>query len=210
MKITAALAAELSLLTEALDDPGFDVLDSLVRLAADVAAPIPTYCGLSVRVEGDGPPFTLTELEPGSVAADIQTSLRLGLAGDRDRPVVVILYAGAPGAFVDLAADIGWLTARSLRTLVLDGDKIPATDSSAAEPVAAAPLSDISAVNQAIGTLVGRGYSLEQAARCLVDAAAYAGISRHAAAGRILAAVTAPTSDHGCTVKGVGNPASPG
>ena len=34
--------------------------------------------------------------------------------------MAIILYAGSPGTFVDLAADLAWLTARPLTDFVLD------------------------------------------------------------------------------------------
>ena len=114
MKITAAMAADLGILTAALDQPGTGVAQSLRQLAADATAAIPTYLGLSVTVDGSDPPFRFTTLSDGVVPGDVRTSLGLALPGLGDArllPVVVlVLYAGSPGTFVDLAADLAWLT----------------------------------------------------------------------------------------------------
>ncbi len=83
MKISAALAADLGILTAALDEPGADVLHSLHQLGVDAQAAVPTYLGLSVTVDGSDPPFTFTTLEDGT-ADNVRTSLRLTL-----RPVSV-------------------------------------------------------------------------------------------------------------------------
>ncbi len=83
MKISAALAADLGILTAALDEPGADVLLSLHRLDVDAQAAVPTYLGLSVTVDGSDPPFTFTTVEDGT-AENVRTSLRLTLPGVGD------------------------------------------------------------------------------------------------------------------------------
>jgi hypothetical protein len=109
MKIGPALAADLGILTAALDEPGANVLHSLHQLGVDARAAVPTYLGLSVTVEGSDPPFTFTTVEDGA-ADDVRTSLRLTLPGVSDGraspSVALTLYAGTPGTFVDLTADL--------------------------------------------------------------------------------------------------------
>ncbi|HXA89731.1 MAG TPA: hypothetical protein VNW96_14435 [Mycobacterium sp.] len=78
MKIGAALAADLGILTAALDEPGADVLHSLHQLGVDARAAVPTYLGLSVTVNGSDRPFTFTTVADGA-ADDVRTSLRLAL-----------------------------------------------------------------------------------------------------------------------------------
>lgn len=188
VSITAALATDLRILTAALDEPGFDVEDCLGRLASDVAATIPTYCGLSVTVADGDPPFTVAVLAQDTLVGDARTSLRLTLTGAGDTaPVIVTLYAGSPGTFVDLAADLAWLTAHPLSDVVLDGDLVPPTS-----PGDRTRLSEASVVNQAIGALIGQGYSPTQAEVRLNSVGADAGISRYTAAGHILAGLTTP------------------
>ena len=51
MKIGAALAADLDILTAALDEPGADVLHTLHQLGVDAQAAVPTYLGLRVNEE---------------------------------------------------------------------------------------------------------------------------------------------------------------
>jgi len=191
VKIAAALAAGLGLLTEALDEPGADVADSLRQLMIDAAAAIPTFLGLSVTVDDSDPPFTFTTFVDGvgvdgvgvdGVGVDgvgtseVRTSLRLPLPG-----AVVVLYAGSPGTFVDLAADLAWLTARPLSDFVLDQHLQPS-----AEQDSATGLFETSVINQSVGVLIGRGHTPEQADRYLAAEAAAAGISRHAVGVRIL------------------------
>jgi len=145
-----------------------------------------SYLGLNVSVSRSDPLFTFTCLNDGVVAGDIATSLRLTLPriGDSWAPpaVALILYAGSPGAFVDLAADLAWLTARPLSDFVLDQHvTIPAGSDSGPQ------LSAASVINQAIGVLIGIGYTTQQADWRLDTEAAHAGTDRYAAAELILA-----------------------
>lgn len=190
MKLTAALAADLGILTEALDGPGVDVALSLRQLAADATVAVPTFLGLSVAVAGSDPPFTLTAFVEGVGAGDVHTSLRLALSGVGDvgllPAVVLVLYAGSPGTFIDLAADLAWLTARPLSDFVLD-QHLP----NLAEQCSATNLFEDSVINQAIGALIGQGYTPEQAERHLTVEGAAAGVSRHVLGLRILAGLNA-------------------
>jgi hypothetical protein len=186
VEIAAALTADLGILTAALDEPGADVADSLRQLAADATVAIPTFLGLSVTADGSDPPFTFTTLVRGVGADDVRTSLRLALPGIGDvglpPALVVVLYAGSPGTFVDLAADLAWLTTRPLSDFILDQHLLPP-----AERGHTTSLLEVSVINQAIGALIGQGYTLEQAERHLTAEGADAGISRHAVGLRILA-----------------------
>ncbi|WP_077087582.1 hypothetical protein [Mycobacterium rhizamassiliense] len=186
VKIAAVLAADLGILTAALDEPGADLAKSLRLLAADATAAISTFLGLSVTVDGSDPPFTFTTFVESVGASDVRTSLRLALPGVGDAgvlPVVaIVLYAGSPGAFVDLAADLAWLTARNPSEFVLD-QHLPAAAESGTVP----NLFEVSVINQAIGALIGQGHTPEQAERHLTAEGADAGISRHAVGLRILA-----------------------
>ena len=196
MNITAGLATDLRRLTAALDEPGADIAQSLHKMAADTQAAVRTYLGLNVSVSRSDPLFTFTCLNDGVVAGDIATSLRLTLPsiGDSWAPpaVALILYAGSPGAFVDLAADLAWLTARPLSDFVLDRHLIiPGGSDSGAQ------LSAASVINQAIGVLIGLGYTPQQADRRLDTQAAHAGTDRYAAAQLILAMRTGGDVEQG-------------
>lgn len=185
MEIAAALAAELGYLTAALDEPGADVGDSLRRLTAGATIAIPTFLGLSVTVVGSDPAFAFTAFVDGAGAGDVGTSLGLALPGVGARglsPVVVVFYAGSPGTFVDLAADLAFLTARPLSDFALD-QHLPGP----AEQACATNLFEVSIINQAIGVLIDQGYTPEQAERHLEVESIAAGISRYAVGLRILA-----------------------
>ncbi len=189
MKISAALAADLAILTATLDEPAADVLHSLHRLGVDAQAAVPTFIGLSVTVDGSDPSFTFTIFEEGA-ADGVRTSLRLTLQGVGDGAaspsVALILYAGTPGTFVDLAADLAWLTDRPPSDFALDQHlSVPAG------PDAVTALRAASVINQAIGVLIGRGYTPRQAHSKLDTQADGAGTDRYTTAQSILDTLTA-------------------
>jgi hypothetical protein len=105
--------------------------------------------------------------------------------------VVLVLYAGSPGTFVDLAADLAWLTAQPPSDFVID-QHLPAP----AEWDAATSLFEATVINQAIGALIGQGHTPEQAKRHLTAEGADAGISRHAVGLRVLAGLDAAIAAH--------------
>ncbi len=97
MKVAGPLAAGLQLLSEALDAPELDIAAALDSLAADAGAAVASCLGLSlsVGVVGAGR-VEASIVNEGVVCASLLIPLS---------PVAeLILYAGAPGAFVDLAA----------------------------------------------------------------------------------------------------------
>ena len=183
MEITAALAADLTILTQALDDPDSDVVESVLRLARDVGSAVPSFLGLTVTVHDSDPPFTFTTLEDHVGPGHVRTSLMMALSHDA-AGARVIVYAGTPGAFVDLAADLSWLARHTLAGCELDQHLIlPAIASPAAN------LHAVTAVNQAIGVLIGAGLTPEAAHRELEVRAATTDTDRLTAARVILAAL---------------------
>jgi hypothetical protein len=185
--INDSLAAALTSLTEALDDAGLDIADTLARVAGDARAAVDSYLGLSlVMIEG-GEPLELTVLDEAG-AGDIQASLLFPLAPPdagvgRSRSAVV-LYAATPGAFVDLAADLVWLTEWDPSAFVLDAHLVrPDAEAGIARLVAR------STVNQALGILIARGHNADEALDALDRAAAGSGTDRLGAAREVIASL---------------------
>lgn len=188
MKISAALAADLGILSAALDEPAADVLHSLHHLGVDAQAAVPTFLGLSVTVAGRDPPFTFTTFD-GDAADDVGASLWLTLpgagAGWASPSVALILYARRPGTFVDLAADLAWLTGRPPSDFALDQHLCGPAGSDIGASLRAA-----SVINQAIGVLICRGYTPRQAHSKLATQADGASTDRYATAQSILDTLT--------------------
>jgi hypothetical protein len=184
--ISSDLAASLAPLTAAVDDPDVDVAAEVAALAAQARSAIPSYLGLAASISGD-PAVTFTAFADDDQAPAIRASLRMPLP-HLPRPdaagvgVALILYAGQPGAFVDLAADLAWLTGREHAEFELDQHlDLPAQLDGTVTPLAA------SRINQAIGLLIGRGRTPDEALREIDSHAARDAIDRAAAAARILA-----------------------
>jgi hypothetical protein len=115
---------------------------------------VPSYGGLSITFSAGGRRVTLTALEENVEPADIRSSLRMSLppgvpdATDPAAATSLILLAATPGAFVDLAADLRWLTtvgsSRGPGGLALD-ENLPVPQ----DPAAPSGLTMLSTINQA-------------------------------------------------------------
>ncbi len=186
MHLDEALSNDLRILSDGLDDPDVDLSESLGLLVADVGAVVRSYSGLTVVVEGSDPPLTFTVLEEtsGGAAVRASASFPLDLTDDAIR-VGIVLYAATPGAFVDLVADLAWMTGRVLTDFVLDRHLDVPHGSATVSSVRAA-----SAINQAIGVLLGRGHTPEQAERILAAEAPAGTTDRYGAAVAVLEGLT--------------------
>lgn len=181
MHISAALAADLSALTVALDEPGVDLEQTLRRLTDNAQVAVPSFLGLSVEMTSDNRTVTIAATDGAPEPAPIASSLGIGLP-DGDARIMLVLYAATPGAFVDLAADLSWLVAGAGADFVLDADLGAMTTASGRNQ-----LRDLSVTNQAIGLLIGQGRTPDEAADHLTAVAAETGVDRADVAARILA-----------------------
>jgi hypothetical protein len=177
----------------------------LTNLVADLRAVIPSYRGLQVTILFSDQPVTLTELIPQQTDGAVTTSLRvpLSLLGPgHDEGSRIIFYASTPGAFVDLAADLGYVLKAAVRTDHLDGDRA----ASDAAPYAELPISlvldgdlspdladsgltglpELSSINRALGILIDRGHNAGDAYDILLLEATAAGVATHVFAARML------------------------
>lgn len=200
MEIGAAVAAELTLLSEALYDPTAepapDLLDTVVKLQVRARSAVSSLLGMTVTlsVEGDGAAdrvvlrlTVLGDAAPG----DIASSLRLPRRHEARRPgrpvVTVVLYAATPGAFVDMAADLTFLSGPGFDATELDQHRRLAL-----EPDVVGVVQDESTVRQAIGVLLDRGRTREQASDEIDALADVAGTSRVVAAAGLLDGLPGP------------------
>lgn len=191
MDVPAALLTQLARLATSVGlDPEILHLP-LTILVTDLRAAVPSFRGLQVIIVNSGQPITLTDLLPAGTDGAALASLRvpLSLIGpDHDGGSRVVFYAGTPGAFVDLAADLSYVleatTSRdgeTSRRLVLDAD-LPSN----AVVSGLTGLAELSAVNRAVGILIDRGHTRDHAYAILQRAAAWAGVKTHVFAARML------------------------
>ena len=193
MRIPSAWAEELVLLSDALDIDGVDVASTMELLASAVVAAVPSYVGMSVRVTSPHGHVELVTTGDRDPIESVETSARIPLASLHPTlvlPVVIVLYASVPGAFVDLAVDLAWITGRSLDDIGLDADL-----ASAASDEAIASLSSLSIIDQAVGVLVGRGLTPEEALAELDAAGSRTSLNRHANAVKVLDSLSLPGGD---------------
>lgn len=194
MNIPAALIAELHLLDEALYDAASDIAATLMLLMSEAAITVPSFLGLSVLVtQADETPVELSTFEHHPNHPPIGTSLRLRVPYDSrtgvqgPTSIELILYAAHPGAFVDLAADLTWLTGRPWRDLRVDEDLLGPRGSADARS-----LTSWSVLNQARGVLISTGLTADEADLELEARACATGVDRDHAAAELLAGL--PTS----------------
>jgi hypothetical protein len=182
VEIPAALAAQLTVLDDALDGPAADLEVRLRALAAALAVAVPSLIAISVTTPVAGEEVTLHLAVPGGpqVAASLVLPLPAGTS--------LALYAATPGALADLAADLTRALGLPRGSAVLDGDL-----SAPVVPSGVAGLADLSVINRAIGVLIDRGHPASTARAELRRRAAGAGESLLAAAQRLVAGRPLPT-----------------
>ncbi|CAO5158918.1 ANTAR domain-containing protein [Frankia sp. AiPs1] len=199
MDISTAWAADLAALTESLDEPGTDISQTLRQLAADTKIAVHSYLGLSAILSVGGRRLEFTALEEDAEPEDIRASLRISfppaLSGSEDPAATasLILFAAMPGAFLDLATDLSWLTGSldglDTAAFVLDEDLTVPHD-----PAPPSGLKARSTIDQAIGVLISQGNTPEQAHHHLDLLAAYTRVDQPTAAEAILAEPDQPST----------------
>jgi hypothetical protein len=182
VEISAALSTDLKALTDLLDEPGTDLEATLQALAADTRQAVDSYLGLTMTLVIDGYPITLTTVEP----VEVETSLRLPLSalGNAGLLGALVFYAGNPGAFVDLAADLSFALGLGPDVVALDQDLTPISDPAGLTGLTG--LAEMSQVNQAIGILIERGHMPDSARTELHRLANLAQTTPHAAAHQLI------------------------
>lgn len=155
MTVSAALAADLAALADALDEPATDIEVVLRSLSEHAGAAVASYLGLSLSVVVDANPVTMTVLVETVDHDTIASSVLVPLSAAGS---TIVFYAGQPGAFVDLAADLSWTLGLPLTSIEIDAHlAVPAANAGLTG------LADLSVVNQAIGILIGGGLTPAQA-----------------------------------------------
>jgi hypothetical protein len=194
VEVPAGLLGHLNDLADSIGIDAEFLHAPLTRLVDDLLAAVPSYRGLRLTIVQTGQPVTLTDLPPAESDGEVLTSLRIPLGlmdREHDGASRVILYARTPGAFVDLAADLGYalktklvqasLDGTASHPLLLDADLPPASRISGLTGIA-----ELAAVNRAIGLMIGRGHRREGAYDTLRREATEAGVEVHIYAARML------------------------
>jgi hypothetical protein len=194
---TTHLLDQLDRLLADVGAPSADLSRSLDALLTSLSTAIPSVTGLVVTIRRHGQPVTLTAFHRWDGRA-ATTSLRWttphpGTGGETS----LTLYAHRAGAFVDLAADLGYLLRsrphltdgwRAEDLIRLDRDLPPPTRVSAITGV-----EELSIINQATGVLIDRGAPPDQALLDLARHAAAAGLDHYTYARTLLGHLINPS-----------------
>jgi hypothetical protein len=190
--LAAALAADLAALSRALDRPEVDLETQLHTLIDHLQRAVPSYLGLRMTMIVEGRRLSFGTYKHNDVSSPIASSLNLPLSAvaGMDGSSSLVLYAAAPGAFVDLAADLSYALLVDLPDLVLD-ENLP--ESHAHDGIDGLPAQ--SNVNRAVGVLIGQGHTIESAHAELQRLASLDGGHLDEAAAAVLASARKPEID---------------
>jgi hypothetical protein len=182
------------------------LLDALIR---DLETSVPSYRGLRLTISQNGFPIVLTAFgqdghdghdwkdghdghDGGGEATSLQVPLALldsGFAPDSQ----IVFYAGTPGAFVDLAADLHFALSGStpestenadLPTIQIDADPSPRT-----QDFSLSGLTELSTIDRAVGVMIVKGHHPDHAHATLRRDAARAGLEPHIWAAQLLSLI---------------------
>jgi hypothetical protein len=183
MAISNAMAADLRALAEATaDEDSVDLRASLNDLCRSTDVAVRGFLGLALTVDHPAGQVTLTALRPAAETTAVATSLHMVLsqcAGGEPESTVT-LFAGLPDAFDLLASDLKRLSPQHGRVSTRDAHlRLPPE----AERHSVAQLS---IVNQAVGILIARGWTLDDAREELRRRAFHDRVAVPASAQRII------------------------
>lgn len=133
MDLSAALAGDLAVLTEAIDDPDLDLQALLDALTSDLRRAVASYLGMRMTIVIEDRQVSFTAGAFNTSTATV-TSLLLPLAtvATSEARSTLVFYASVPGAFVDLAAHLSVALGIDPSTLILDDEVHPLAQGSIA------------------------------------------------------------------------------
>jgi hypothetical protein len=190
MLFSPVLTKQLGTLTAALVDPVTDLHAILDVLVDDLHAAVSSFLGLTVTLQSEWFPVTLTAIDPDlALLARSSLALSLGRSAGARPGDKIVWYAARPDAFDDLAADLERAPG-SDGGVELNGD-LPVTPGPPRQP-GITGLAELSVINQAIGVLITRGHTPDQAKAKLRRRAAVSLTSVTEVARHVLASTNAP------------------
>jgi hypothetical protein len=187
VEVSEPVAADLLALTRALALAQVDLESQLRDLARSVAQAVNSYRGFAITLIVDDCPLNFVVFEDDPGGSNICASLQLPLSalGPYSPEAAITFYAATPGALVDLAADLSYALRLDPGDVRLDSDLVP--PESTADGVG---LDELTVRNQAIGVLLDRGHTVEQARSELDRQARSAGLTPLMVAQRVIASTT--------------------
>jgi hypothetical protein len=214
--LPSAVLAHVQDLAASIGQDDWDLNDTLTALTTALRSTATSYCGFQLTIVENQWPVTLTAFDDGH-ELPVGTSLRLPLglvSRIVDGESRVVFFAGTPGAFTDLAADLSHalggvpVDGRSSTTnnedhrgTRVDGHRRVIELDTELPPVSRVSgltgLAELTMLNRAIGMLIEQGHDIEQAHQVLRRDAAAAGVEPHVYAARILRGFTQASAHQG-------------
>jgi hypothetical protein len=191
--ISSALASDLQSLTGGSGQTDLTAL--LTQVVADVRRAVRSYVGMTLTIVDNGRSFALTVMNEGTGPQDVVSSAALSLtAVDGAEPgSEIVFYAGSAGGLVDFAADLSYALHVPLTAIEVDGHRPPATTDGGLSG-----LTELMHLNQAVGILIEKGFTVDEAHAELVRVAHNAEVSvDHLAQQLIRAAAATPKRQDG-------------
>jgi hypothetical protein len=207
--VPTALLSDLAQLADSVDLDAALLQTPLSALVGELRAAVGSYRGLQLSFVRDGQPVTLTDISDPDEDGSIVTSLRVPLSvlgSSHDARSRVVFYASVAGSLVDLATDLGYV----LKTATITDDPKPdgavRDGEGQARPAHVRPpvllldadvppnpavsgltgLSEMSAVDRAVGIMIERGHHPDVAYDTLSEQAATAGVETYVYAVQVL------------------------
>jgi hypothetical protein len=207
--VPTALLSDLAQLADSVDLDAALLQTPLSALVGELRAAVGSYRGLQLTFVRDGQPVTLTDISDPDEDGSIVTSLRVPLSvlgSSHDARSRVVFYASVAGSLVDLATDLGYV----LKTATITDDPKPdgavRDGEGQARPAHVRPpvllldadvppnpavsgltgLSEMSAVDRAVGIMIERGHHPDVAYDTLSEQAATAGVETYVYAVQVL------------------------
>ena len=166
-----------------------DFAAGLSRLLPALLIGVPSCLAVSILDSRPAGNLTITAPAAGS-ASTVERAVRASLAVRLTvptRPVMLLLQAAAPGAFVGLAGELAARLDNGRAALLMDRHLVLRPDPEGQR--LAVDLADLRAVEQAVGALIGQGRLPLAARQELLDRAVEAEVTVPALARRLLAAL---------------------
>lgn len=203
VRLTDGLVSDVQDLVEQLDlDPEF-ILAPLQAIRDHLSLAVSSFAGLRLSVGPAHHPIVFSDFASEAAAVAVRSSMTVPLASLASVPTdgEITFYAGHPGAFVDLAADLRFALNLSDETLALDRRPTPTGPFNAVTG-----LVERSAINRAEGILIDRGQTAAAALEDLYRRAAVIGSSLTEAAESVLAELADPGLDPDVDPVGLAGP----
>jgi len=175
------LGSHLRDLVESIGAADTSLSESVGALEKHLRASVASYQGLRLTLVLGDWPVTLTSFAAAGRGSPV-TSLRVALPAlgpGFDPDSRIVFYAGRPGALVDLAADLSYLHSRRRPADSPDAPPVVLDDDLPPESVVSglSGLAEYATTHRAMGVLLGRGHSPDQAQATLRRAAAASGLT---------------------------------